>query len=116
MPDEIHTFAVQAVSRALLGSKSRLEVAAFLADRVGRVTYVREVARNLQFNDPDVKRDFGKFEDAGILISHGRPVLNGPEHYEPSASSFWNFSKELLAEVRSGLWIPSRSASQSPTG
>jgi hypothetical protein len=91
---------VREVSRALLGSGSRLEVGAYLADRVGRSTYVRDVSRALGFNDPDVKRDFEKLIAAGLMENHGRAARNQPLFYEPLPSVYWDFVKALRGGSR----------------
>jgi hypothetical protein len=110
---------VREVSKILLGSSYRLEVAVAVARAEPGVVHLRGLASQLDLVDSLVRVELGHFERAGLLMRLPKPRGQQQQDYERLPSAFWDLSRALLAEVRAASASPSRQAdkaAQAATG
>jgi len=97
---------VREISKALFGSRYRLEVAAALADIEPSVLHVRGLAEQLALADNLVRLELLHFEGAHLLVRLPRPPGQQQQHFERMSSAYWQLARELLEEVRSVAILP----------
>jgi len=88
------------VSKILLGSSYRLEVAVAVAQAEPGVVHLRGLASQLELVDSLVRVELGHFERAGLLMRLPKPKGQQQQDYERLPSAFWDLSRALLAELR----------------
>jgi DNA-binding MarR family transcriptional regulator len=97
--DPVERQRLRQISRALFNNSSRLEVALYLGEHVGRLVYAREISRSLALNDPDVTDNLRRFADAGLLEDQGRPAVGVPNYFMVLRSRFWELAALLRKEA-----------------
>jgi hypothetical protein len=93
------TQELRRISKALFGSRYRLEVAAAVAAAEPNVVYVHGLGERLGLADNLVRLEIGHFEEAGLLIRLPRPPGQQHQHYERMPSSYWHLARLLLDEL-----------------
>jgi transposase len=90
--------AIRAVSKALFGSRYRLEAANAVATG-GDVLYAREIAQRLGVGDSQAQLELRHFETAGLLIRLDRVLGQRQQYYRRRESEFWALAKALHEEL-----------------
>jgi hypothetical protein len=85
------------ISKVLLGSRYRLEVAVAIAEADPGIVHVRQVAADLGLTDNLVKLEFRHFEEGGVLLRLDRPQGEQRQYFERMPSTYWELVR-LLAE------------------
>lgn len=107
--DEAAVERIKAISYALYGSQTRLQVAAHLADRIGRLVYVSAIANELNVPNTYVERDFKRFVEGEILRHEGRRSRNQPDFHEVLPSEYWGGAVRFLQALRAAPVPPAAS-------
>jgi hypothetical protein len=88
------------VSRELLGSSYRLEVAAAIHEAVTDAVYARALAGDIPgAGDNQVGECLKHFETAGLLRRNPSPGGRAPQTFSVIDSVYWRFCGELRDEV-----------------
>jgi predicted transcriptional regulator len=90
---------VRRISKLLLGSRYRLEVAAAIAGADPGVVHVREVAADLGLTDNLVRLEFQHFEEAGVLLRLERPQGQQRQYFERMPSAYWELVRVLAEDA-----------------
>jgi hypothetical protein len=91
--------AARRISKLLLGSRYRLEVASAIAQADPGVVHVHEVAAGLGLTDNLVRLEFEHFEEAGVLFRLDRPQGQQRQYFERMPSAYWQLVRALLNDV-----------------
>ena len=91
---------VRKLSRELLGSSYRLEVAAAIHDAHPEPVYARGLTETVKANDNQVSAVLEHFEAAGLLRRLPTKGGRDPQRFKPRKSIYWELCAKLLAEAR----------------
>lgn len=91
---------VRTLSRELLGSSYRLEVAAAIHDALPEAVYARALTKTIEAKDNQVSAVLEHFEAAGLLDRLPTKGGRDPQRFQPRSSIYWEFCSKLLAEAR----------------
>jgi predicted component of type VI protein secretion system len=98
IPDGTQNDEIRAVSKALFGSRYRLEAANAVATG-GDVLYAREIAQRLAVGDNQAQLELRHFEGAGLLLRLDRVAGQRQQYYQRRDSEFWRLARALYDEV-----------------
>lgn len=87
------------VSKALFGSRYRLEVAAAVAAWNTELLYAREVARALGLSDNLVQIELRRFEAGGLLFRLDRVAGQQQQYFQRLDSDYWDLCVRLLRQL-----------------
>lgn len=88
---------VRRVSKRLLGSRYRLEVAAQIDDAS---VYARQLNDAIGVGENQIGQVLQHFEDAGLLERLPSPGGQKPQEFKPRPSVYWSMCSRLLREVQ----------------
>ena len=88
----------RAVSKALFGSRYRLETACAIA-RGGDVLFAREIAQALTIGDNQAQLELRHFADGGILEKLARVPGQRQQYYRRLPSPFWELALALNEDL-----------------
>jgi hypothetical protein len=98
MPDGTTLDEVRRISKALFGSRYRLEAAHAVAVG-GDVLYAREIAQRIGVGDNQAQLELRHFETAGLLFRLDRVVGQRQQYYQRQDSEFWALAQVLHDEL-----------------
>jgi predicted ArsR family transcriptional regulator len=97
-PDGTACEELRNVSKALFGSRYRLEAARAVAGG-SDVLYAREIAQQLGVGDNQAQLELRHFEAAGLLERLDRVPGQRQQYYRRRASDFWALAEALHDEL-----------------
>jgi hypothetical protein len=98
MPDGTTLDEVRKISKALFGSRYRLEAANAVAVG-GDVLYAREIAQRVGVGDNQAQLELRHFQTAGLLFRLDRVVGQRQQYYQRRDSEFWALARGLHDEL-----------------